>query len=110
MYTRGQFVHKKNPRAGEGRLPARRYPTPTGPARSGIHPTSWNGSSRNLASYRRCKEGRSETFGVGTRITRGGVVVDGRIEVELEGMKPHIEFVAFVLIVSAVVLLVYLFL
>ena len=58
---------------------------------------------------RRCKEGRSEAFGVGTRITRGSVV-DGWTELELEGMKPHIEFVAFVLIVSAVVLLVYLFL
>jgi hypothetical protein len=37
-------------------------------------------------------------------------VVDGRIEVEVAGMKPHIEFVAFVLIMSAVVLFVYLFL
>jgi hypothetical protein len=55
------------------------------------------------------RRGHSEAFGVGTRITRGGVV-DGRIEVELEGMKPHIEFVAFVLIMSVVVLLVYLFL
>jgi hypothetical protein len=55
---------------------------------------------------------RTEAFGVGTRITRGlgEAYVDGRIEVELAGMKPHIEFVAFVLIMSAVVLLVYLFL
>jgi hypothetical protein len=37
-------------------------------------------------------------------------VVDGRIEVEVAGMQPHIEFVAFVLIMSAVVLFVYLFL
>jgi hypothetical protein len=51
---------------------------------------------------------RTEAFGVGTRITRGlgEAYVDGRIEVELAGMKPHIEFVAFVLIMSAVVLLV----
>jgi hypothetical protein len=59
---------------------------------------------------------RTEAFGVGTRITRGlgeayvEAYVDGRIEVEVAGMKPHIEFVAFVLIMSAVVLLVYLFL
>ena len=59
---------------------------------------------------RRCKGGVVKLFGVGTRITRRGVVVDGRIEVEVAGMKPHIEFVAFVLITSAVVLLVYLFL
>jgi hypothetical protein len=61
------------------------------------------------------RRGRSEAFGVDTRITRGlgeayVEYVDGRIEVEVAGMKPHIEFVAFVLIMSALVLLVYLFL
>jgi hypothetical protein len=47
MY-RGGNTYIRNPRAGEGCLPARRYPTPTRQARSGVHPIEWNGHSRKL--------------------------------------------------------------
>ena len=50
-------VHKETHERGEGYLPtrrhslpaSRRHPTPTRAARSGIHPTSWNGFSPNFA-------------------------------------------------------------
>jgi hypothetical protein len=49
---KGVGVHKEPHERVEGclptrrnSLPARRHPTPTGPARSGIHPSAWNGDS-----------------------------------------------------------------
>jgi hypothetical protein len=52
---KGVGVHKETHERVEGclptrrnSLPARRHPTPTGPARSGIHPSAWNKNSRKL--------------------------------------------------------------